>query len=119
MTAVTIVSPRLRRALLAATLLVGLLLAAFLVDDASAAAPTATPAARATTPTPTPAAPATPTPTPKPAPQPPIKASEVLKGAEQYLRVPYVFGGFSPTGLDCSGYVSMVWRIPRRTTDTI
>jgi hypothetical protein len=101
-------SPRLLLVLPAAMLLAGLLLTAFLIEAASAAAPTPTPAPRAT-----------PSPTPKPAPQPPIKASEILKGAEQYLRVPYVYGGFSPSGFDCSGYVSTVWRIPRRTTDTI
>jgi hypothetical protein len=92
------------RVFLAATLLACCLVAAFPVDDATAA----TPAPRATA-----------TPTPTPAPPPTIKASEVLAGAQQYLRVPYVYGGFSPSGFDCSGYVSTVWRIPRRTTDTI
>ena len=96
-----------------------LLAAAFLICSLAAATPTLG-AAAPTTPVAKPTVVPTTVPaTPKPAPPPPIKASEILKGAEQYLRVPYVFGGFSPSGFDCSGYVSAVWRIPRRTTDTI
>lgn len=50
----------------------------------------------------------------------PIAASEVLKSAEQYLGGKYVWGGATPKpGFDCSGYVSWIWRIPRRTTDNI
>jgi hypothetical protein len=95
---------------LAALVLTSFLVAGFLLDDAHAA-PTPTP-----TPTPKPS----PTATPKPAPPPgPAKASDVLKSAQQYIGVPYVWGGFSPSGFDCSGYISKIWNISRRTTDTI
>jgi hypothetical protein len=143
------VPSRLRRVLPTATLLAGLLVGTGLAGAAAATpTPAASPASRpppsqtpkpaaapsgpappAATPkpaaSPVPRASASPTPkptpsaTPKPLPQPPIKASEILKNAQQHLKVPYVYGGFSPTGFDCSGYVSTIWRIPRRTTDTI
>jgi hypothetical protein len=49
-----------------------------------------------------------------------IRASTVLEGAEQYLGVPYIYGGNNPkVGLDCSSYVSLIWGIPRQSTDTI
>jgi 5-hydroxyisourate hydrolase-like protein (transthyretin family) len=112
-------SSRLRRPLritLAALLLTSVILAGLLIDDAQAApTPTPTPtASRAPAPT------ATRTPTPKPVPPPgPIKASDALKSAQKYLGVPYVYGGFAPSGFDCSGYVSKVWEIGRQTTDTM
>lgn len=59
----------------------------------------------------------TPTPTPKPPAS--IKASAVLTMARSHLGVPYVYGGATAAGFDCSGYVSKVWEIPRHTTDTI
>jgi hypothetical protein len=104
---------RLRRPLrvgLAALILSALILTGLLIDDAQAAP----------SPTPTPAATRTATPTPKPVPPPgPIKASDVLKSARSYLGVPYVYGGFAPSGFDCSGYVSKIWEISRQTTDTM
>jgi hypothetical protein len=69
----------------------------------------------AATPTPTPAK----TATPAPKPPDPINASDVLKNAEKYVGVPYVYGGFSSTGMDCSGYVSTIWQVTRHTTDTM
>lgn len=36
------------------------------------------------------------------------EASNVISFAKQFLGVPYVFGGTSPSGFDCSGYVSYV-----------
>src|SRR5438445_12116028 len=90
------------RVALATALLSAFLFAGFLVDDAHAAAPDANKSGQA--------APAL----------APIKASDVLKSAEQYIGVPYVYGGFSPAGFDCSGFVSKVWGInPRRPTDTM
>jgi len=49
----------------------------------------------------------------------PIKASKVLATAKKHLGVPYVYGGSTAKGFDCSGYVSAVWEIGRRTTDTL
>jgi hypothetical protein len=49
-----------------------------------------------------------------------IDASTVLAEAQQYLGVRYRYGGTDPTvGIDCSAYVSLAWKIPRQTTDTI
>lgn len=38
----------------------------------------------------------------------PISGSSILAAAQQYLGVPYVFGGASPSGFDCSGLVYYV-----------
>ncbi|HEY3111380.1 MAG TPA: carboxypeptidase regulatory-like domain-containing protein [Chloroflexota bacterium] len=116
---------RLRRPLrvtLAALILTSFILAGLLIDDAQAA-PSPTPSPTATR-TPTPSAPTAPAragaEVPKPAPPPgPIKASEVLKSAQKYLGVPYVYGGFAPGGFDCSGYVSKIWEVSRHTTDNM
>ncbi|TAK20638.1 MAG: hypothetical protein EPO26_16550 [Chloroflexota bacterium] len=49
----------------------------------------------------------------------PIKASKVLENARKYIGVRYVYGGYTARGFDCSGYVSTIWEIGRRTTDTM
>ena len=36
------------------------------------------------------------------------KAAQLIANAEQYLGTPYVWGGYSPSGFDCSGFVSYV-----------
>lgn len=36
------------------------------------------------------------------------KAAQLIAKAEQYLGTPYVWGGYSPSGFDCSGFVSYV-----------
>jgi len=44
---------------------------------------------------------------------------EILDRAGRLLGVPYVWGGNTPQGLDCSSYVSRVWGVGRQTTDTL
>lgn len=44
---------------------------------------------------------------------------DVLRRATALLGVPYAWGGYSEDGLDCSGYISIVWATERRhTTDS-
>jgi hypothetical protein len=52
---------------------------------------------------------------------PPVEVSldEMLETARKLLGVSYVWGGTSTSGMDCSAYVSAVWRVPGRTTETL
>lgn len=38
------------------------------------------------------------------------KASEVIAYAKQFIGTPYVYGGSSPSGFDCSGFTSYVYK---------
>ncbi len=50
---------------------------------------------------------------------PPMTAEDIVTAAEGLLGVPYVWGGTSDRGLDCSAFVSRVWGVGRRTTETL
>lgn len=46
-----------------------------------------------------------------PAPAPSGKGNTVLETAQKYLGCKYVYGGSSPSGFDCSGFTSYVFRL--------
>lgn len=50
--------------------------------------------------------------------------SQIVKNAKKYLGTPYVWGGSSPSGFDCSGFTQYVLalsgiRLPRTTTEQV
>jgi hypothetical protein len=50
---------------------------------------------------------------------PSITAGDVIANARSLLGVPYLWGGNTTAGMDCSAYVSRAWGVPRQTTDTL
>ena len=49
----------------------------------------------------------------------PISRSEIVVNAEKLMNIPYVGGGNSQSGLDCSAFVSKAWGVSRHTTDNL
>jgi hypothetical protein len=49
----------------------------------------------------------------------PLSRTTMLERAKSLMGIPYVWGGNSSTGLDCSAFVSKVWGLSRQTTDTL
>jgi cell wall-associated NlpC family hydrolase len=43
----------------------------------------------------------------------------IVDRAESLLGIPYVWGGDSPRGYDCSSWLSKVWGVSRHTTDSL
>ena len=64
--------------------------------------------APAETPAETPAEPPAETPAETPV-TPTVSSSEIVSIAQQYLGTPYVYGGSSPSGFDCSGFTMYVF----------
>ncbi len=50
---------------------------------------------------------------------PSFAASTILSSAQAMLGIPYVWGGNTSAGMDCSAWVSKTWGLSRQTTDTL
>jgi cell wall-associated NlpC family hydrolase len=49
----------------------------------------------------------------------PTSRSQIMQNAQQLMNIPYVWGGNSATGLDCSAFISKAWGVSRHTTDNL
>jgi cell wall-associated NlpC family hydrolase len=49
----------------------------------------------------------------------PVSRSEIVSNAQRLMNVPYVWGGNTSSGLDCSAFISKAWGIGRQSTDTL
>jgi cell wall-associated NlpC family hydrolase len=49
----------------------------------------------------------------------PMSRSEIVANAEKLMGIPYVWGGNSGSGLDCSAFISKAWGVARHTTDNL
>ena len=49
----------------------------------------------------------------------PMTRQQIADAAQQFMNVPYVWGGNSASGLDCSAFVSKAWGVSRHTTDNL
>jgi cell wall-associated NlpC family hydrolase len=49
----------------------------------------------------------------------PMSRSAIIDKAQSLMGIPYVWGGNSANGLDCSAFVSKAWGLQRQTTDTL
>jgi cell wall-associated NlpC family hydrolase len=49
----------------------------------------------------------------------PMSRSEIAANADKLMNIPYVWGGNSQSGLDCSAFVSKAWGVSRHTTDNL
>jgi len=77
--------------------------------QASRSGSTSTSAPTTSTPTSKPASTPTSTPTPPKTTSQSGKASAIIATAKQYIGVKYVYGGTTPAGFDCSGFVKYVF----------
>ena len=50
---------------------------------------------------------------------PPLPSNNILGMAQTLLDIPYLWGGNTEKGMDCSAYISRAWGISRQTTDTL
>ena len=48
-----------------------------------------------------------------------VTTSDMFATAQKLMGIRYKWGGTTTSGLDCSAFLSLVWEVPRQTTDTL